>query len=120
MRRRVAQLCAISVLLMAQVALGSEQSERLYSRGLVDFHAEHYAEALKLFEQAVQADSNDPYALYYRGVTHGRLGDYTAAATDLRAALATKPDLDQGALELGATLVQTGNSREALPWLETA
>ena len=38
-----------------------------------------------LFEQAVQADPNDAYALYYRGVTHGRLGDYDAAATDLRA-----------------------------------
>jgi tetratricopeptide (TPR) repeat protein len=120
MRNPSTRLLAIAVLLVAQVALGSEQSERLYSRGLVDFHAQRYSEALALFEQAVQADPSDPYALYYRGITHGRLGDYSAAATDLRAALAKKPDLEQAPLELGAALVQTGNSREALPWLETA
>ena len=50
-------------LVASGAALASEQSERLYSRGLVDFHAGRYAEALKLFDQAVQADPNDPYAL---------------------------------------------------------
>jgi tetratricopeptide (TPR) repeat protein len=108
------------LLLVASGALASEQSERLYSRGLVEFHAQHYAAALKLFDQAVQADPNDPYALYYRGVTHGRLGDYSAAVTDLRAAVAKKPDLPQAPLELGGALVQAGNNRDAVPWLETA
>ena len=108
------------LLITACAALASEQSERLYSRGLVDFHAGRYAEALKLFDRAVQADPNDPYALYYRGVTEGRMGDYSAAVTDLRSAVEKKPDLPQAPLELGGALVQAGNNRDAIPWLEAA
>jgi tetratricopeptide (TPR) repeat protein len=111
---------AISILVLAQVALASEQSERLDTRGVVEFHAARYAEALKLFDQAVQADPDDPYACYYRGMTRGRLGDYAAAVEDLRAALAKKPDLKQAPLELGVALVQTGAYRDAIPWLEQA
>ena len=105
---------------VARVATASEQSELLYSRGLVDFHAGRYSDALTLFDQAVNADANDVYARYYRGVTEGRLGNYQAAASDLRTVLAAKPDLDQGALELGVALVQTGEYADAVPYLEQA
>jgi tetratricopeptide (TPR) repeat protein len=102
------------------LAAASEESERLYSRGLVDFHTERYSDALQLFEQAVQADPEDVYALYYRGVTKGRVGDFRGGASDLRGALAIKPDFDQAALELGIALVQTGEYREAVQWLSRA
>ena len=105
---------------VARVATASEQSELLYSRGLVDFHAGRYSDALTLFDQAVNADANDVDARYYRGVTEGRLGNYQAAASDLRTVLAAKPDLDQGALELGVALVQTGEYADAVPYLEQA
>jgi tetratricopeptide (TPR) repeat protein len=108
------------MLLVGSIALASEQSERLYSRGLVEFHANRYPEALQLFDQAVQTDPADAYALYYRGVTHGRLGENTAAARDLEAALAKKSDLAQAPLELGGALVQDGKYAEAIPWLERA
>ncbi len=119
-RAVIAALLALSSLVFVRSAAASEQSERLYARGLVEFHTAHYPEALALFDQAVQADPQDVYALYYRGVTHGRMGDYAAAVTDLRAALATKPDLEQAPLELGVALVQSGASRDAIPWLEQA
>ncbi|HUI27225.1 MAG TPA: tetratricopeptide repeat protein [Candidatus Kryptonia bacterium] len=102
------------------VARASEQSKRLTSRGLVEFHAEHYAEALQLFEQAVGDDATDVYARYYRAVTRGRLNDVDGAMADLRAVLAAKPDLDQAALELGVLLVQADHYREAIPWLQQA
>jgi tetratricopeptide (TPR) repeat protein len=117
MRRAGLILCG---LLLASTALASEQSERLNARGVVEFHAGRYAEALRVFDQAVRADPDDPYARYYRGMTHGRLGDYAAAVEDLRAALAKKPDLEQAPLELGVALVQTGAYRDAIPWLERA
>lgn len=98
----------------------SEQSKRLYSRGLVDFHAERYSQALALFEQAVKADPEDAYARYYRGVTRGRLGDYAGAVADLRGVANTHPSLKQAALELGVALTQTGQFAEAVPWLERA
>jgi len=105
---------------LSTAALASEESERLYSRGLVDFHAEHYADALKQFDAAVAADGKDLYARYYRGVTRGRLEDYKGAASDLREVVAAKPDFDQAALELGVALVQSGASRDAVPWLTQA
>ncbi len=104
----------------AQMAAASEESTRVSARGLVEFHAGHYPEALARFDQAVAADSTDPYARYYRGVTRGRLQDLPGAISDLRAALAAKPDFDQAALELGVALVQTGSYAEATPWLEQA
>ncbi len=104
----------------AGTAAASEESTRLSARGLVEFHAARYSEALARFDQAVAADPADAYARYYRAVTRGRLQDLPGAISDLRAALAAKPDFDQAALELGAALVQTGSYQEAIPWLEQA
>lgn len=113
-----------ALLLAALFAVGSagasEQSKRLYSRGLVDFHAERYQQALALFEQAVTADAEDPYARYYRGVTRGRLGDYAGAIADLRGVADKHPSLKQAALELGVALTQAGQYADAVPWLERA
>jgi tetratricopeptide (TPR) repeat protein len=106
--------------LTCTVAAASEQSTRLYSRGLVLFHAEQYTEALALFDKAVAADADDIHARYYRAVTRGRLHDLDGAIADLRTVLTTEPNFDQAALELGVALVQTGSLREALPWLGQA
>jgi tetratricopeptide (TPR) repeat protein len=103
-----------------RLANASEKSTRLSSRGLVEFHADHYREALKLFDEAVAADEGDIYARYYRAVTRGRLDDLKGAISDLRAVLAAKPDLDQAALEIGVALVQTNQYAEATKWLQQA
>lgn len=119
-------MCRLTVLLVgltvawATVAVASEQSERLYSRGLVEFHAGRVQQALELFDQAVGADPEDGYARYYRGVTHGRLENFATAVSDLREALSRKPNLDQGALELGFALVKMEQYQEAVKWLQQA
>jgi Tfp pilus assembly protein PilF len=118
MRRRFASFLVAVFLLSGAAAFGSEESERVYSQGLVAFHAHNYAAALTLFEQAARADPEDVYARYYRGVTFGRLGNHTAAVADLRAVLQARPDMDQAALELGVALVQVGSPAEAIPLLE--
>lgn len=112
---------ALALLLAASAPAGaSERSELLYSRGLVDFHAGKYQVALQKFDEAVAADPDDTFARYYRGITQARLGNNAAAVADLKAVLAAKPDLQQGWLELGDALVQTGEYGEAIPWLEKA
>ncbi|MCK6553140.1 tetratricopeptide repeat protein [Candidatus Binatia bacterium] len=117
--RTWAQVAALCLFLSA-TALASERSELLYSRGLVDFHAGKYQAALQKFDEAVAADPADTFARYYRGITQARLGNNAAAVDDLKAALAAKPDLQQGWLELGDALVQTGQYDDAIPWLEKA
>lgn len=106
--------------LVAAAAFASERSELLYSRGLVEFHAGKYQAALQKFDEAVAADPADTFARYYRGITQARLGNNAAAIDDLKAALTAKPDLQQGWLELGDALVQTGQYDDATPWLEKA
>jgi tetratricopeptide (TPR) repeat protein len=120
MRQVTALGCVLACVLTAGVAGASEQSKLLYSRGLVDLHADRFEKALELFNQAVTADPSDIYARYYRAVTRGRLNDVEGAITDLRAVLAEKPDLEQAQLDLGVALVQSGQYREAIPWLEQA
>jgi tetratricopeptide (TPR) repeat protein len=113
-------MLAVLSLSLCGAAEASQQSEMLYSQGLLRFHAEQFDAALTLFEQAVEADPNDVYALYYRGVTRGHLGDMDGAIRDLRTAVERKPDLSEAVLELGVALVDAGRSAEAIPWLEQA
>jgi len=113
-------LAVAVVLALAGTTVASERSEQLYARGLVDFHAGRYQDALTLFQQAVDADPRDAYARYYRGVTYGRMGNYAAAEADLRAALEAHPQLEQAALELGIVLVKQDKFADAVPWLTTA
>ncbi len=120
MKHLVAALAMLSQTVAPPVAGASEQSERLYSRGLAAFHAGLYPQALELFDQAVAADPADAEALYYRGVTRGRLRDLAGAEADLRAALALEPDLDQAKLELGVVLFEAARYREAAEWLVRA
>jgi tetratricopeptide (TPR) repeat protein len=118
MRRLAAVLLACA--LFAGRAFCGESAETLYSRGLVEFHAGRYEQALKLFDQAVETDSEDAQARYYRGVTRGRLEDFAGAVADLRAVAESKPKMDQVLLELGVALVQAGNYPEAVSWLKRA
>src|SRR5215831_12544661 len=97
-----------------------EEAALLTRRGLVLFHAERYAEALALFTQAATIDPDDAYVLYYKGVTEGRLEQWPAAVADLRAVMAKRPDLGQGALELGVALLHEGQPAEAAVWLAQA
>ncbi len=117
--RRGCLLLAVA-LLSAERAGASEQSKRLYSQGLVAFHAGRMTEAEALFDRAVADDPADPYALYYRGVTRGRLGDSTGAIRDLRAVIDRQAPIKEAALELGVVLVEAGEYRDAVQWLEQA
>ena len=112
-RPRLFVVLACWVLAVAGAA-ASGPSERLYSRGLVEFHAAHYEAALKLFDQAVQADQNDNYARFYRAVTYGRLHENQKEITELREVLKVRPDIEQAYLELGLALVQVDSYREAV------
>lgn len=119
MQRPLALVLALAALLAASAAMASEQSRRLYSQGLVDFHANRLHEALSRFDAAVAADPSDMYARYYRGVTRARLNDAAGAIADLRA-VAEAHTVKQAPLELGVEMVQAGEYEQAIPWLEQA
>jgi tetratricopeptide (TPR) repeat protein len=111
---------AALALLTPKAAHASEAAGIAKAQGLIEFHHGNFAAALASFDQAHADDPADPYILYYRGVTRGRLLDLDGAIADLRAALTLKPDLDRAALELGVALVQTHAEAEAVRWLQQA
>jgi len=113
-------LAFLLISLLATAAGASEESERLYSRGLVELNAQRLPEALQFFESAVQADPKDMTALYYRGVTRSRSGDFGGAVSDLREVTTAQPEATRASLEYGAALLESGSPRESLPWLEKA
>ena len=119
MRRVSALALVLATVVTSAAARASEESKRLYSQGLVQFHAAHMQEALSLFDRAVAADPSDMYARYYRGVTRGRLNDDGGAIDDLRA-VAESHAVKQAPLELGVVMVQAGKYEQAIPWLEEA
>lgn len=118
------RLTALSLVLVALVGSSpvgaSEQSKQLTARGLEELHAEHLEQARDLLDQAVLADPEDIYALYYRGVVRARLRKFEGATHDFEKVLAARPDLDDAALDLGIALLETEKYREAIPWLEQA
>ena len=99
-------LVVAALLALAASAQGSVKSKMLYSRGVIELNGGRTQAALDLFNQAVAEDPSDGYALYYRGVTRGQLGDHDGAISDLTAALNAQPTLKRAALELGIALVQ--------------
>ncbi len=114
-------IALVAVLLpLASASEGSERSKRLYTKGLVEFHAGRLEEALRLFDEAVRADPRDAFARYYRAVTRNRAGDRQGAIDDLRKALELNPKLFDAALDLGVVLVEEGHYGEALTPLGTA
>ena len=96
-------LVAVSTsLLIAVLAVASEHAEIPLSRGLIDFNAGNYTQALVSFDEALRIEPGKGSALYYRGVTRGRLGDWDGSVADLRAdrhlalnRLAAHPDHDR-------------------------
>src|SRR5512135_1672205 len=95
MTRHCSALIVVGCLLIPLTGAASERSQVLSSRGLVEFHAGRYPQALDLFEQALRDDPADVSARYYRAAVRARLDDYPGAIVDLQAVLAVQPNFDQ-------------------------
>jgi hypothetical protein len=68
-------------------AAALEESERLYHEGLGAFRDQRYGEALQQFAQATKKRCSYHMAVYYLGLTYGKLGCYQQAIRPLEQAL---------------------------------
>jgi len=59
-----------------------KESNELYLKGVTEFEAENYKEALELFNKAIEIDDYHLKAYYFRGRAHQRLGDLGNACLD--------------------------------------
>ena len=78
------------ILMGAGVAFAQSNPEaaRLYGQGVHLFNTNRYAEAITYFDQAEGVKTQDPRVFFYRGLSHYRLGDQTAAVADYEKAAA--------------------------------
>ena len=68
------------------------ETDTLFSKGLLMMQDEHFAEARSLFSQVLQRTPDDSEALIERGWARSRLDDHRGARDDAEAALALEPD----------------------------
>lgn len=115
--RRTALLLLLLACAHARPVAASEESQALSARGLIELNAGRNEQALELFDRAVTADPTDAAALYQRGSTRAKLGNYAGAEQDMRAALAVRPDFPEAQLELGIALTEQRKYAEAEPYL---
>jgi tetratricopeptide (TPR) repeat protein len=107
------------VLVVAIEAPAAEDPEAEYTRGLVAYQAGHYAEAITVFDDVLQAQPQRASALYYRGLAKAKLGKFADAIPDLEMAKQQDPTLPVAG-SLGAAYFQLQRYREAKPWLQKA
>jgi Tfp pilus assembly protein PilF len=120
MKRVAAVVLLLGCAAGASPASGSEESQALAARGMIELNAGRTSQALELFNRAVAADPTDAEALFQRAVARQKLGDDAGATADLRAALNLQPNFPAANLELGSILAETGHSEEAVPYLQRA
>jgi len=98
----------------------SEQSQRLYNAGVIPFHAGRYDAALPLFQQAAETDAQDYLAVYYLGVTYGKLEKYEASVPHLEKAVALRPDFIPARQDLAVSYFHLQRYQDAIRHLEEA
>ncbi len=110
----------VTVTVPALCAHANVRSEALFARGLIAFNGGQWDAAYDLFNQAVEADSTDAVAVYYRGLTQARRGASAAAIQDMEQALTLNPSLPRAALDLGIAYFDAGRYGDARVWLDRA
>jgi choline-sulfatase len=104
----------------AALVLEPASAAALNGAGLLAIDAGHAADAVKAFERAAAADSNN--APYWTNLGNARraIGDRAGAEQAYRHALEIDPRTANAANGLGVLLVEASRFAEAAPWFERA
>lgn len=94
--------------------LSSEQSERLVAQGEQAYQDGRYEDAETLFQRAVDADGQDPVAIYATGLALGKLGRWRPAAAAFERALALDPGFADAQRGLDLARARAAERPEAL------
>jgi tetratricopeptide (TPR) repeat protein len=106
------------VLLILPFAAYAE--ETLLDRGIVEYRAENFEEAIVLLQQARQLEPASSLAAFYLGLAQKQAGDLSQALAGFRAAATGAPAIQDAYPELIECLYQRGEYDEARHWIGTA
>ncbi|XP_071950292.1 protein SGT1 homolog [Antedon mediterranea] len=91
-----------------------------YSKANECYVDEQFDDALKYYNQAIEADADNAEFYLRRSQTYMKLEDHQAAESDARKYIELKPDSHKGHLRLGEALFKQNNYVEALKEFQEA
>ncbi|MDA8339631.1 MAG: tetratricopeptide repeat protein [Nitrospiraceae bacterium] len=94
--------------------------EDFFEKGISEFKAENYEEALAFFERAYKEKPNDPRITSYLGLTHREMQNYPEAVKFFKETLSLDPKAAEVKLLLSDVLLGVFNYEEALSVIEAA
>lgn len=94
--------------------------EDFFEKGITEFKAENYEEALGFFEKAYKEKPNDPRITSYLGLTHREMHNFSEAIMFFKETLKLDPKAAEVKFLLADVLYSMGGYEEALNIIEAA
>lgn len=95
-------------------------ADDILEKGIAEFKAENYEEALSLFRQIKQDSRLYSIASFYSGLAYKQIGDYREAAGHFRNAVNFEPRVNDAYVELIDVLYNLEELKEAKRWIAEA
>ena len=115
---------AIYFLILIFISIGSgerlDAAENFLERGIGEFKAENYEEALEFLIKAREQQPESSQAAYYLGRTYNQMGEYRKASKHLREAIRLTPPVQDAYSELIQALCYLNELKEAKDWITKA
>jgi tetratricopeptide (TPR) repeat protein len=92
----------------------------LLEKGIAEYKAENFEEALVTFTEARAKKNDSSVAAFYLGLTYKQVGDYKNAAKNFKDAVTLTPTVKDAHTELIEVLYNMNETKEAREWLEKA
>ena len=109
---------ALALACISTPSAASPESDALVRRGLMEFEAQRFRDAIHFFGEAVRADPKDLRAVFLQGASLNRLGNYREAyllVSGVERQGGRHPEMD---FEAGWALMGIGRSRACIDRLE--
>jgi Flp pilus assembly protein TadD len=114
----------IYFLIILSISIGSgerlDAAENFLEKGIAEFKAENYEEALEFLIKAREQRPESSQAACYLGMTYNQMGEYRKAAKHLRDAIRLAPPVQDAYSELIQALSYLNELREAKDWIAKA
>lgn len=116
------KLVPILILIISLISLTTSPvpGQTVLQKGIMEYRAENYEEALELFKQALEKEPKSTILLFYLGLTYKQTGDFENAAKYLKEALINEPKVLDAYPVLIEMLISLDRIDEAKRWVEEA
>jgi len=118
---RKAILCLFLMMFFHSGPAGNlDAAENFLARGISEYKAENYEEALESLIKAREQQPESSMAAYYLGLTYKQMGNYGESAKQLSDAVRLSPPVEDAYPELVRVLYDRNQLREAKDWIAKA